>query len=654
MALLEFSRPDPVVPRKVKERIDRGRKAMLKDAPKRRLCMRFTKGDTYWYITERNNLNFQSTVTHVTGGGKPPHRIRNTYNLIGPIIRAKVSAATQRIPSYEVTPSTTDPQDIAAARLSEKVALYGYDKWGLRRVSKKVVKLAAGGGGDGFAMPYFEPNVGPYVQIDTEDGPKQVGYGEIRVLILNGNECYWEPGVDFMDSRWYVIERATPLDDIREIPGFTGIELKADAGTSDIPTDKDKDNLAMLTRYMERPCPEYPQGRHLYIANGQVVAPEDTYPLIDPQNRVLDEPVLHRLCWDADPETDRDFGLTWQLIDAQRTYQDCWNKILEWKNRCLHPQMKAVAQSLLNRPTDVPGAVTYYKAGFAPPEWEKPPQIPAELFQILREIQQFARDVAADEQIEAQADVAAKTIQAVIEQSNLRWQEFLGDLAEFHSRLARHCLMLVQRHYQEPRLLAIQGTSGPYLIPDFQGAQLLDQVDVRVFPQSLEVRTKQQITNQVLAFADRGWVTPMQAMAAINGGTAEKLIESYELDIARINRVIQKIRDQTVLDMPAREEPDPMTGEPMQVPSYMPSEVDNLEVWRNVLGDWMKTHEYDELDPGLQEVAKQIWRGIQFLEAQQQMRMLEAQNAQAAEQGMENAARPVREKPLPDQRQPDG
>jgi hypothetical protein len=57
-------------------------------------------------------------------------------------------------------------------------------------------------------MPYFEPNVGPYVM--TPDGP--VGTGEIRVKVFNGNEVYWEPGTDFELSPWWVTEQAQPID----------------------------------------------------------------------------------------------------------------------------------------------------------------------------------------------------------------------------------------------------------------------------------------------------------------------------------------------------------------------------------------------------------------------------------------------------------
>ena len=70
------------------------------------------------------------------------------------------------------------------------------------------------------------------------------------------------------------------------------------------------------------------------MANGRVIIdarlfdptaeyPWQDYPLLRRRRRGLDEPLLHRLVYTHDPENDNDFGLTWQLIDFQRSAQDC-------------------------------------------------------------------------------------------------------------------------------------------------------------------------------------------------------------------------------------------------------------------------------------------------------------------------------------------
>jgi hypothetical protein len=653
------------VPPKVTDRTTRGRKRMKRDAPKRRLCIRFERGDTYSWITEKNVLFAQPTVTYASGGGKPSHRQRNSYNFIRPLVEDKVSASTQRVPGYEVVPTTSDPEDLGAAKLAELVALYGYDQFGVRRASVDTVKTAIAHGGAGFAMPYWEPNVGPYVNVDGE----WVGQGDVKILTLNGNEVYWEPGSKFEDSRWWCIERARPLEEIYELPGYVGGVLTADAQTSDIPTDsQEKDNLAMTTEYFERPCPKYPDGRWLTIAAGRQIVdnrlidptsqdPAQPYPLRDADGQVIDEPLIHRLVYTHDPDCDQDFGLVWQLIDFQRTAQDCLNKILEYKNRGLNLQMLAQKGSLIDRPNDIPGAIRYYRQGFDKPDWEHAPDpaILNGLISIFNLTLEQMRLVAAYEDIHADPNVAAKTTAAVIEQSLARWQSFLGDLAEWHSRVMRHCLVLVARYYREPRLLLIRGSRGWESIADFRGAKLMTQVNVRVNAGSLEYLSKDQIFQRVQYYAAMGWVNREQGMAAIENGTAAKLIESYELDVARVNRVIQKIRDGSVMDMPTRTETvtvtDPVTGQtqqvPQEVPTWMPSDWDNLDVWQQELASWMKTPDFEQFDPSMQAVAKEMWKGIQDLQAQHAQRQMDQMTAVAGDMGMRNAARPQSPAQLP-------
>jgi hypothetical protein len=642
------------IPNDVKMRADRGRGQMMRNAPKRRLCMKFEKGDSYWYLDSKGGLNVQPTATTADGGGKPPHRMRNSYNFIRPIIEDKVSAATQRIPGYDIAPTGTDPEQWAQASLSEKVAFYGYDQWRLRGKSIKAVKLAIGGGGSSFALPYFDPNVGPYTEVpgDEEGESTFVGQGELKVLILNGNEVYWEDGAEFEDSRFWCVERAMALESVQELDGFLGGVLAPDASTSDIPTDRRGENMVMVTDYFERPCPKYPEGRHLILANNRVIVHPEDYPLKDADGSVIDEPILLRLKYTYDPDTDDDFGLTWQLIDAQRTIQDCWNKLLEWKNRCLNPQMLAPVGSLMSRPNDVPGDVRYFKpvAGMTP-QWETPPPVPQALFQMLDGMKTDMRDMAAYEDIHAESNVAATTVQQVISKSQARWQSFLGDLAEWHAHLMRRCLLLVARHYTEERLLLIRGHFGVEPIEAFRGSKIGQQINVAVLPNSLEYRSRQQIANQVLGYADRGWITPQQAMAAIDGGTAESLTQSFRLDEAKAARIIQKIRDGSVMQMPPKVVQDPMTGQPIETEWWMPDAFDSVAVWREVIGTWMKTSEFDRLDPGLQEVAKQIWEALQMQEAAAAQREQALQTAQAEGMGLQNAAKPQLGKPLPDQPQ---
>lgn len=256
--------------------------------------------------------------------------------------------------------------------------------------------------------------------------------------------------------------------------------------------------------------------------------------------------------------------------------------------------------------------------------------------------------------ISAQNDIpeqveAGRAIQALIERDQARRQAFVAQLAEWHSHVMADCLGLVQRHYTEPRLLRIKGRWSWETIKDFRGAQLLDQTDVRVAPGSIEQRTRVAMEQKVLAYADRGWITAEQAMAAIEGGYSADIVASYELDIGRATRIIATLKEgeQAIFAQPSRTEVDGETGVPSQTPSYMPRQFDNIPVQKSVWEDWMKTEEYDAQPQEVQTVANDIYSGMLRLEAQQQAQQFQAQQAQAEQAGQQNAARNAG-KPMPD------
>lgn len=676
MAVLDRLRPPvtvPVdVPGDVKARLDRGRSWMQRDAAKRRLCVKFEKGDTYWFQNSKGQLGFQSSALNPVGGqDRPPHRVRNTVNFIRPIVQGKVSRATQRIPGYEILPATPDPEIVDAALLAQKVALFGFEKWGLRGKAVKAAHLAIGGGGEAFAMPFFDTTIGPFLPVTDDDGNivRFVGQGEVRVVILSGNEVSWEPGTEFDDSRWYMVERARPVGEVKDMPGFVGGDLSADANTADRPSDSVSD-MVLVTEYLERPSTRRPNGRRIVIANNRVIvdarnlrpdadSPFEPYPLLTRFGTAVDMPVLHRLAWTTDCTDGRDLGLTWQLIDAQRTCQDCWNKLIEWKNRCLNPRMLAPRGSEMKPRVDVPGGIDWYKpVGDQIPQWETPPTGFAQpLLDMLGKMQQDMRELGFDSDIQAGANVAARTVNAVIEQDQAKWQSFMSEMADWHAQVMRHCLHLVSVYYTEPRKLAIRGRFGPETITNFEGANLLDQIDVRVLPGSLDYLTRDQVTQRVFAYADRQWISPQQAMAAVQTGTSDALVQSFELAQARVDRVIQRIREGTVMDMPTRPQPrtDPATGQTIveDVPAWMPQDqVDDLDVWQRRLGDWMKTTDFEQMPADRQSIAMEIMAGIDNLRQAAAARQVQAQNAQAEQLGLANAAKPVQAKPLPDQASP--
>lgn len=620
--------------KRVQARIDRGRKRMRELAPLRNECIEMWRGNQYIYRDSLNVVRTQSTVTTADGSGKPKHRVRGTHNLLVNNVSFEVSAATQMVPSYEVAPSNTDPDTLDAAQLSEKVLLYGYDEWDVRRAVVGTVTYAIVAD-EGFAWPYFDNTIG------TPIGGG-VATGEIKIRVFGPNEVYWEPGVSFEDSRWHCVENARPLEEIKALPGYIGGELKADAKTSDVlGKTRKQDQLALVTEYLERPSIANPIGRRIVLAGKRIILPEEPYPCSDENGEAVDEPVLHRITYVEDPDSDRGSGLVRHCLDDMRTYNDCYNKLTEWKNLALMPQLLAPEGSITTRRTDEPGQIIYYKPGFEAPTWQPVPQIPRELFELADQAHNNINNVFSQNLLPPGVS-AARSIELLIERDASRRQAFLANLAEFYSRLARHCLYLVQKHYTEKRLVKVRGELGYESIQGFLGADLRGEADVRVSPGSLEPTTRASVEQKVMNLVQIGAITPEQAMAAMDQGTTDSLLIGYELQLKHAQRTIQKA---LALGRTLSSGATPEDFARAAIPT--PRKYDNIPIHRDVLHNFFMTVDYENQPEQVKYVLEQYDAALDQLQVQKQAEEAAQQAAQAAQLGLGNAASPQGGKPMP-------
>lgn len=675
----------PPPPSDVEAKIKRGRERLKEVVAPRREAVEFTNNNHYAQVSaDGSTLKQLSTVTEANGRGKPSHRVRLSRDLIGPVVKGKISATTQRVPGYESVATSSDSEDYSAANLAQKVARGGYDLWRLKRNNKKLVWNALVTE-EGFVRAYWDSSVGPFVEVAQEGpegevmGTEHLGMGEAAVQVYSGLEVGWEPGIDFEESRWWFIEHARPVEDVEKEPGFMGEKLKADADSSDIIGKKRKGaNLAIVTEFLERPCPEYPKGRRIIMANGRVIFPQEDYPLQDKDGEIVDEPCIHRLSYDIDGTSDRDKGLVGSLIDAVREFDQAGNKMLEWMQLMLVPQWTAPEGSMLTPNTDEPGAVKEFSTlpGQEPPKPVTPPQIPQEFAQIQDRAQSLVGYISHANDIPNPN--SAKEIQTLVTKDALAWQDFIEDYADVQARLMRDLLTLVQLHYTEERLVKFRGRTGWENVADFKGADIRGQTDIRVDPSSLEPRTRASTEQRIRDINQMfpGYFPPEVVIAALEGGSAEKLIEGYEDHVARANRVISQIRSGTFWAQPARPtfpgeeapvisletaEPEwitppgvgplgePTPGQPVmatQLPGWMPRPFDNVAIHKTIFQTWMCTDDWEQLDDAAQRATMAYYGALERLEMDKAQREGELQNSIAREAGMANAAKPA-SKPMP-------
>ena len=77
-----------------------------------------------------------------------------------------------------------------------------------------------------------------------------------------------------------------------------------------------------------------------------------------------------------------------------------------------------------------------------------------------------------------------------------------------------------------------------------------------------------------------------------------------------------------------------------EVPGWMPRKQDNVAIYKQVVGDYMKTPEYEQLPKDVQEGFNLFWAGLEFSEQELAMEQAALQQKMASELGMANAAKP--------------
>ena len=595
--------------------------------------MAFWQGRQFVWRSSRNVLNEQPVAPDAR---HDPWRARTVRNRIFKIVNGEVSAGTNRTPGYEVTPTTTSPEDIGAARLAEKVLLYLYDHLQMRRHITNAYRFAVVTG-EGFVRPYWNNQVGAEL-------PEGLREGQLALEVYSPDQVFWEAGLTFTESRWHAIDRAMSVHKAKRLPGYNGAELKTDTQShasfvsGQLSKKSATADAVTVTEFLELPCPEYPQGRRFYWASGKQITETEPYPLMIEGDQGY-EPVLHKLSYIETPDRDRDMGLVEHLIDAQRTMNDAINKQIEWKNLALNPQGITGPAGMIDPLTNEPGAIFRVKGDPRDFQWRPVPQVPPELQTMIHQAVEDMEEISAQRSVPSQVE-SGKAIAAILERDDSVRAHIVQNLADFWSRLGRHQLHFVQKHYTERRLIQVNGRLGAEYI-DFKGANLRDQVGVRVLPGSIEPRTKQAIEQKVFAMADRGWITPDQAMRAINNGTAEQLVDDADLDVSKQQREIQQMVAMGDDNLPGGDAP-------------IAGEFDKHSIHRYELHKWMKTVDFDRQHDLVKEAAKAHDEQHKVLEEQAAFEEAQRQTQMAEQLGMQNAAKPQGAKPMPDQLSPNG
>ena len=628
--------------------------------------------DNMQYVESvQGQAGLDTAVQKEVRGGRTGHKPRVTRNRYTDGILAECAWLSAQVPGYECTPWNGDPGVQHQARMAEKVLLSLWEDLGLDRVGIGRLIIAANCGG-AYIWPYFRNDVGAYV---GEDEYGSVQRGEIDFVRLQPDELMWTPGETFDQSRVHVIKKAYPVGSVMARPGYIGPpDLKPNA---EVPkyefgaAGSEQADLVIVYEWLERPSARHPKGRWLsFLDTGEVICQTHDYPREPRKDSGDCPPCVMEMVWTERDHRHRPMGVGERALDIQRTRNATISQILAWKNLILQPRLLAPYGSEVSKTGDGPGDTWYYRviSGMRP-EWQPVQDIPATLFTLVDQC-----DADFDElfgKAEPASTESAEHLRTVIERENQRRGLVVKNYARFHAQLGEYLLELAQSHYTEERLLAYQGRFGVDLTRDFKVSSISQRMMVRVAPGSMEPRSRAGQEAKVTWLMDKGLIPPHQALAALQGGTAEKLIDEFELHIARAYRQVERIilvGHQPAGGIPSPEDEinrqveqgiDPYEAAETAMDAFtatlgelMPTleDYDSPEIHQDVFQQWMLTRDFEDQPDVVKGMARmyrdQCEQTIQMKQLQEQM-AAQGVDPEAQEQGMLNAGRPPAENGQP-------
>lgn len=595
-----------------------------------------------------------------------PWRFLAIDNRIQPVVRTEVAKMTKQQPSFQVTPSTADDQDVTAAKLAEELLEYQWEKLELRQ------KLLEGLHwsriiGCGFWKIFWDKSVGQGTMVlvgpdgkpalDENGRPlraddlepsvlqelasqgiqaKSINEGEVGVEVRSPFEIYPDPlARDLSQCEWLFEETVKSADYVFKRYGVT-VEPDASPNVGVVEgriwSQFDTGKTGVQVReYWARPSKDYPQGCRAVIIKNKIVD-HDEKPF-DPMPYVMFRNIeVPGRFW---PDS-----IVQQLRGPQTELNKIKSQILENAARIGNPALMTSRQAMVEY-SGAPGERIYYDSTVqdAIPRYLQPAEVPGYVREQIDRIENSIREISGQHEITSgnvpAGVTAASAINLLLEQDDTRLGPAIYDMEGNIARAGRKICELMAQFYTTERTIAFAGEEGTWDVFGFRGSMLNGNTKVSVqagsaMPKSKAAKqaamqdTLHLFIQNGVAFDQRNLGKYLRDMEV---GGLERLIDQFSVDESQI----------------AFENNRMAMGQPVQ-----PNSFDNDEA--HVLGhqDFQKSAKYRQLDPKVQmgfEQHVQMHQQKQAQMAQQQMQ--EQAQQQAMMSSAEAAGKP---EPQPQQK----
>ncbi len=491
-------------------------------------------------------------------------------NIILPTLQVRTAKLCQSQPKFDVRPATSEPEAKDQAELALQVLINQWDK--LRLDEKRVpLMMYAQQAGHAYIKICWDEGLGsPIMDPLTGDLAFE---GDIRAEIASPFEMFPNPHAkswDEVERTWLIQAKVRPLDYFRTQYPNRGDAVKEESVTlmslqyearvntmttrgsgsgGQTPSFK---NCAIEKIKYEAPSLKHPQGRMIVSASG-VLLEDKPLPIgMIPFAMFSDIVVAGKFYPEA---------VTTHLTSIQDQYNEVIRRRAQWENRLLAGKLTAPRGANLSPEgmNDQSGEIVYYTPVPNAPDGGRPmaismPNIPQYAFTEEDRLMQMTNMIAGLSEVSRgtlpSAQIPAIGMQLLLEADATRAGVEILQHELAWSRVGEMVLKYVREYYKTPKKLKSLGKAKNYVIREYTGDMLGDELDVTVIRGSTTPQSKVLRRNDIMNLLSTGVLgnvadpaVRQKVLDDIEFGDYQDLFEQSHLFAMQIKECIKMIEN---------------------------------------------------------------------------------------------------------------
>ena len=547
-------------PKKIAGMIEASKSVKTSERRLWNLTARFLEG-RQWLSYDRR------TSEHVTSRLSGEGQTRVTINLLINMYRNVLSRLALSYPSIAVLPPSPSNEDIIKAKACEMALRYYWQADEMKPKLQNLVQMLLQFG-TGALYSFYDP---AKKRVSTE--------------VYRPHDIFFEPAViDPSDSQWIALRRFVTKAALKKAFPKDKKEIEEAAG----PTD---DTYGVVSTGSSMAPPKnrvelfeihWRDGRHAIVLGSHYLHKGmrgmEEFPI-----QIVRYTEVDRRLW----------GISFlaPLLDLQLLYNRARSQMIQnvelmGNPKWLIPKTAGVASNSI---TSRAGEKIYYNAASPRPEQVMPAPLPEYVTQNIVRIQSEMMDVSGVHSVtlgkRAVGITSGKGMDVLTERDTSQLQITQEYIERAVARTARCALALMQKHYTEPRMMAMFDQYGKPVYNAIKSTELLGTPDVHIEAGSLFRDEAQDRDMKIMQLMEAGLIEKDEALDELSFRTGNRRISEKVQSMAHARDMLNVILGGGMIEIFAN---------------------DDIDSFKQIFSEFMKTAQFYEIPPEKQNYIRDV------------------------------------------------